>query len=257
ERQNYGNSCANYAAQPPQPHQRHHQQHPSTQSSSAAAPVATDGSKSATTPTTPTTKDKARKATKRLCFKGVSTGGSGGEELSPISSVSSSVDASSTHNFPSDISESGETVGYSSRNMENSYGYSWRRYSKTDAPSVNNKMSSVQIGKTIKSEPHSRVFQYILGAPTASGVKLGSMTMTYLNQGQPYEIRLKKISDIPNYDGKNLRTSMRLGFVEKRLQYRETEEMINWCKMHSKDRIIDVDFALSYGVFDVQINSTA
>ncbi|CAG2178900.1 unnamed protein product, partial [Oppiella nova] len=102
-----------------------------------------------------------------------------------------------------------------------------------------------------------RVFQYILGAPTASGVKLGSMTMTYLNQGQPYEIRLKKISDIPSYDGKNLRTSMRLGFVEKRLQYRETEEMINWCKMHSKDRIIDVDFALSYGVFDVQINSTA
>ncbi|CAG2115593.1 unnamed protein product, partial [Medioppia subpectinata] len=199
---------------------------------------------------------KARKNTKRLCFKGLTAT----DELSPISSVSSSVDTGSVHNFPSDISESGETVGavgdYSSKNMENSYGYSWRRYSKTDAPSVANRMSSVQVGQTIKAEPHSRVFQYILGAPTASGVKLGAMTMTYLNQAQPYEIRLKRISDIPGYDGKNLRTTMRLGFVEKRLQYRETEEMLNWCRTHAKDRIIDVDFALSYGVFDVQIHST-
>ena len=46
------------------------------------------------------------------------------------------------------------------------------------------------------------------------------------------------------------------GFVEKRLQYREVEEMSNWCRVHSKDRILDVDFALSYGVFDVQTNST-
>ena len=46
------------------------------------------------------------------------------------------------------------------------------------------------------------------------------------------------------------------GFVEKRLQYREADEMSNWCRLHSKDRILDVDFALSYGVFDVQINST-
>jgi transcription factor CP2-like protein len=47
-----------------------------------------------------------------------------------------------------------------------------------------------------------------------------------------------------------------IGFVEKRLQYRENEEMANWCRLHSKDRILDVDFALSYGVFDVCVEST-
>ncbi|KAJ6217690.1 hypothetical protein RDWZM_008847 [Blomia tropicalis] len=141
-------------------------------------------------------------------------------------------------------------------NMQNSYGYAWRRWSKTDAPSVkSNKVGSVQLQHTIaKPDEDNREFQYILGAPTAAGTKLGHMTMTYLNQGQSYEIRLKKLKKIPIDN--NLKTCVRLGFVEKRLQYRENEEMANWSMVHSKDRLLDIDFTMSYGVFDINMNST-
>jgi len=40
------------------------------------------------------------------------------------------------------------------------------------------------------------------------------------------------------------------------LQYRENEEMANWSTVHSKDRLLDIDFTMSYGVFDINLNST-
>jgi hypothetical protein len=97
------------------------------------------------------------------------------------------------------------------KDVPNTYDYSWRRYSKSDAPSVNDNVSTVQIGRTVKLEPENRPFKYVLGAATACGVKIGAMTMTYLNQGQSYELRLKKTSHIPNYEGENLKTVLRLG----------------------------------------------
>ena len=48
--------------------------------------------------------------------------------------------------------------------------------------------------------------------------------------------------------------SFGLGFVEKRLHYREEEELNDWLSLH-KDRIIDIDFSMSYGVFDVNLQS--
>ena len=97
-------------------------------------------------------------------------------------------------------------------NVANAYGYAWRRWSKTDAPPVkSNKGGSIQLPHTIPKmdENDNRDFQYILGAPTAAGTKLGHMTMTYLNQGQSYEIRLKKLKKIPNEA--NCKTCVRLG----------------------------------------------
>lgn len=148
--------------------------------------------------------------------------------------------------------EGGTFSHLSHLNVENCYSYAWRRWSKTDAPLVNKtKMSgSVQVPHTmIKDEDNTRVFQYVLGAPTASGTKIGEMTMTYLNQGQSYEIRMKKLAKTNNEV--NMKTTLRVSFVEKRLQYREEEEMLNWSALHSKDRLLDIDFTMSYGVFDI------
>ena len=96
-------------------------------------------------------------------------------------------------------------------NVPNAYGFAWRRWSKTDAPTVKNKVGTIQVSHTMAKidDQESREFQYILGAPTAAGSKLGSMTMTYLNQGQSYEIRLKKLKKILNEA--NLKTCVRLG----------------------------------------------
>lgn len=45
------------------------------------------------------------------------------------------------------------------------------------------------------SAPCSR-FQYILGAATSVAMKMNEESLTYLNQGQSYEIKVKKLGDI-------------------------------------------------------------
>lgn len=139
--------------------------------------------------------------------------------------------------------------------MANCYSYAWRRWSKTDAPSVKNRAGTVQVPHTMPriEDEDGRKFQYILGAPTSAGTRVGLMTMTYLNQGQSYEIRLKKLKK--NATEPNLKTLVRLGFVEKRLQYRENEELSSWVIAHNNGRMIDIDFSMSYGVFDVDLGS--
>lgn len=48
-------------------------------------------------------------------------------------------------------------------------------------------------------------FQYILAAATSIATKNNEDTLTYLNQGQSYEIKLKKIGDLSMYRDKILK----------------------------------------------------
>jgi hypothetical protein len=61
-------------------------------------------------------------------------------------------------------------------------------------------------------------FQYVLAAATSIATKVNEDTLTYLNQGQSYEIKLKKLGDLSMYRGKSLKVPRRLdslliGFV--------------------------------------------
>lgn len=47
-------------------------------------------------------------------------------------------------------------------------------------------------------------FQYVLAASTSIATKNNEDTLTYLNQGQSYEIKLKKLGDLTNYRNKVL-----------------------------------------------------
>lgn len=51
-------------------------------------------------------------------------------------------------------------------------------------------------------------FQYVLAAPTSIATKINEETLTYLNQGQSYEIKLKKLGDLSPYRGKILKVSI-------------------------------------------------
>lgn len=51
-------------------------------------------------------------------------------------------------------------------------------------------------------------FQYVLAAATSIATKINEDTLTYLNQGQSYEIKLKKLGDLSAYKGKMLRVSV-------------------------------------------------
>ena len=53
-------------------------------------------------------------------------------------------------------------------------------------------------------------FQYILAAATSIATKNNEDTLTYLNQGQSYEIKLKKIGDLSLYRDKILKVNFSL-----------------------------------------------
>lgn len=48
-------------------------------------------------------------------------------------------------------------------------------------------------------------FQYVLAASTSIATKTNEDTLTYLNQGQSYEIKLKKLGDLSLFRGKLLK----------------------------------------------------
>ncbi|XP_045210063.1 transcription factor CP2-like [Mercenaria mercenaria] len=105
-----------------------------------------------------------------------------------------------------------------------------------------------------KQENLDNGFQYILGAATSPAVKVNEETLTYLNQGQSYEIKLKKLGDLSDYEGQFLRSTVRVCFHERRLQYMEKEQLDSWVSTRPGERILDIDIPLSYGLVDVVVD---
>lgn len=95
-------------------------------------------------------------------------------------------------------------------------------------------------------------FQYVLAAATSIATKQHEETLTYLNQGQPYEIKLKKLGDLSHYKGKILKSVIKICFHERRLQYMEKEQISQWHSERPGERIVEVDIPLSYGIIRVQ-----
>ncbi|KAG0695893.1 Transcription factor CP2 [Chionoecetes opilio] len=99
-------------------------------------------------------------------------------------------------------------------------------------------------------------FQYILGAATSVATKVNEESLSYLNQGQPYEVKVKKLGDITNCRGKLYHSVVRVCFHERRLQYMERQQLDSWRQMRPGERILELDIPLSYGVFDVTQDSS-
>ncbi|XP_064618398.1 transcription factor CP2-like [Liolophura sinensis] len=108
-----------------------------------------------------------------------------------------------------------------------------------------------------KQENLENGFQYVLGAATSPAVKLNEETLTYLNQGQSYEIKVKKLGDLSDFQGKLLRSVIKILFHERRLQYMEKEQLDFWKQIRPGERILDLDVPLSYGLIDARNDSNA
>lgn len=91
-------------------------------------------------------------------------------------------------------------------------------------------------------------FEYMLKAATAIGQKHNEDSLTYLNQGQSYEIKFKKLGDLNALRGKLLKSVIKICFYERRLQYMEKEQMRQWQETHPNDRVLELDVPLSYGI---------
>jgi transcription factor CP2-like protein len=88
----------------------------------------------------------------------------------------------------------------------------------------------------------------VLAAATSIATKMNEETLTYLNQGQPYEIKLKKLGELTAYRGVVFRSVVRLCFHDRRLQFSEREQIGQWEDCHVNERILEVDLPLSYGL---------
>ncbi|CAL1606433.1 unnamed protein product [Knipowitschia caucasica] len=102
-------------------------------------------------------------------------------------------------------------------------------------------------------------FQYVLCAATSPAVKLHDETLTYLNQGQSYEIRMldnRKIGELPEITGKMVKSIIRVVFHDRRLQYTEHQQLEGWRWNRPGDRILDLDIPLSVGIIDPRSNPT-
>lgn len=78
-------------------------------------------------------------------------------------------------------------------------------------------MTPPQMDKPLLVSPYTTDdtrFQYVLAAATSIATKNNEDTLTYLNQGQSYEIKLKKLGDLTSYRNKVLTVRI-LGRLER------------------------------------------
>ncbi|XP_016285978.1 transcription factor CP2-like protein 1 isoform X2 [Monodelphis domestica] len=105
------------------------------------------------------------------------------------------------------------------------------------------------------SDMHCPVFQYVLCAVTSPAVKQHEETLTYLNQGQSYEVRMlcnPKLGDVSQWP-RLLKSVVRVVFHDRRLQYTEQQQLEGWRWSRPGDRILDIDVPLSVGVVEPQV----
>ncbi|XP_032880706.1 transcription factor CP2-like protein 1 isoform X2 [Amblyraja radiata] len=100
-------------------------------------------------------------------------------------------------------------------------------------------------------------FQYRLCAATSPAVKLHEEALTYLNQGQSYEISMvanKKLEDCQEIIGKYVKSIIRVVFHDRRLQYTEHQQLEGWRWNRPGDRILGLDLPLSVGILEPRTN---
>ncbi|MGH0124172.1 UNVERIFIED_CONTAM: hypothetical protein FKN15_016583 [Acipenser sinensis] len=107
------------------------------------------------------------------------------------------------------------------------------------------------------SETKNPPFQYVLCAATSPAIKLHDETLTYLNQGQSYEIRMldnRKTGELPELNSKTVKSIVRVVFHDRRLQYMEHQQLEGWRWNRPGDRLLDVDIPMSVGIIDPRTN---
>ncbi|XP_049890263.1 upstream-binding protein 1 isoform X6 [Epinephelus moara] len=104
-----------------------------------------------------------------------------------------------------------------------------------------------------ESETKNPPFQYVLCAATSPAVKLHDETLTYLNQGQSYEVRMldnRKPEELPEINNKMVKSTVRVVFHDRRLQYTEHQQLEGWRWNRPGDRLLDIDIPMSVGIVE-------
>ncbi|XP_029022513.1 upstream-binding protein 1 [Betta splendens] len=104
-----------------------------------------------------------------------------------------------------------------------------------------------------ENETKNPPFQYVLCAATSPAVKLHDETLTYLNQGQSYEVRMldnRNPGELPELNNKMVKSTVRVVFHDRRLQYTEHQQLEGWKWNRPGDRLLDIDIPMSVGIVE-------
>ncbi|XP_062869613.1 upstream-binding protein 1 isoform X2 [Trichomycterus rosablanca] len=119
------------------------------------------------------------------------------------------------------------------------------------------KQEDGSVSVPVESESKNPPFQYVLCAATSPAVKLQEETLTYLNQGQSYEIRLldnRKMEEMPELNDKTVKSIVRVVFHDRRLQYMEHQQLEGWKWNRPGDRLLDIDIPMCVGITEPHTN---
>nr|XP_006010850.1 PREDICTED: upstream-binding protein 1 isoform X3 [Latimeria chalumnae] len=153
------------------------------------------------------------------------------------------IESGLVHDFDASLSGIGQELGAGAYSMSDVLALPIFKQEDSSLPSEN--------------ETKHPPFQYVLCAATSPAVKLHDETLTYLNQGQSYEIRMldnRKIGDLPEVSGKTVKSIIRVVFHDRRLQYTEHQQLEGWKWNRPGDRLLDLDIPLSVGIIDPRTN---
>ncbi|KAL0964006.1 hypothetical protein UPYG_G00316370, partial [Umbra pygmaea] len=138
-------------------------------------------------------------------------------------------------------------------NQPETYRHSTASYIR-DAltPFLKHEEERLATGNCVKLSP----FQYVLCAATSPAIKQQEETLTYLNQGQSYEIRMlnRKLVEYTDISSKCVKSIIRVVFHDRRLQHTEHQQLEGWKWSRPGDRILDIDIPLSVGIAEPHIN---
>ncbi|EDL08945.1 mCG14775, isoform CRA_d [Mus musculus] len=146
-----------------------------------------------------------------------------------VLSMDEVIESGLVHDFDSSLSGIGQELGAGAYSMSDVLAL----------PIFKQEDSSLSLEDEAKHPP----FQYVMCAATSPAVKLHDETLTYLNQGQSYEIRMldnRKMGDMPELSGKLVKSIIRVVFHDRRLQYTEHQQLEGWKWNRPGDRLLDL-----------------
>ncbi|XP_014910506.1 upstream-binding protein 1 [Poecilia latipinna] len=149
------------------------------------------------------------------------------------------IESGLVHDFDASLSGIGQELGAGAYSMSDVLALPIFKQEDSNLPPE---------GKT-KNPP----FQYVLCAATSPAVKLHDETLTYLNQGQSYEIRMldnRKAGELPELNNKMVKSTVRVVFHDRRLQYTEHQQLEGWKWNRPGDRLLDIDIPMSVGIVE-------
>uniref|UniRef100_A0A4W3JBX0 Upstream-binding protein 1 n=1 Tax=Callorhinchus milii TaxID=7868 RepID=A0A4W3JBX0_CALMI len=153
------------------------------------------------------------------------------------------IESGLVHDFDASLSGIGQELGAGAYSMSDVLALPIFKQEDSSLPSEN--------------ETKHPPYQYVLCTATSPAVKLHDETLTYLNQGQSYEVRMldnQKMEDLPELNEKMVKSIVRVVFHDRRLQYTEHQQLEGWKWNRPGDRLLDLDIPMSVGIIDPKTN---